>query len=139
MSEDDAKTADKKTLMGQRTYRVSTRIVENFPEVQFLVSSTAHSLYHLQKTLYPEFAGKKDFSLNIESDEQFRDVVDKLIAKGVPKGFILLDLAINLRYNRDLAGYSRNYFHSATQEEFIASKFEESKGIKRKMKDVTNE
>lgn len=114
---------DKKFLLGERTYRVSTRMEENHPEVRFFVSPRSHRLYHLQKTLYPNYAGK----VNVDklSEEELKEL---------PKGFRLLDRAIRMRFNRDLANYSRNRFHSATQEELTASKFKESSGFKRKAK-----
>ena len=116
MSEKETDVVDKKSLAGKRTYRVSARIIENFPQISFFVSPTAHRLYHLQQTLFPEYAGKKDLT----------DVK-------LPKGFRILDQAIVMKFNRDLANFARNTFHSATLEELIAAKFEEAKGIKKKV------
>lgn len=116
---------DKRTLIAERTYRVSARMLENFPQVSFFVSPRAHRLYHLQLTLYPEHAGKKDLAKM--SDKELREL---------PKGFRLLDLAITMRFFRDLANYVRLNFSPATQEELVAAKFMESKGFKKIMKSV---
>lgn len=124
MSKEDDRV-DKKTLVAQRTYRVSTRMDENFPQIRFFVSNRAHLLYHLQKTLYPEFAGKVDVSkMNIEE------------LRKLPKGFRLLDDAIKMRYNRDAANYVRIRFNTATQEELMAAKFSSSKGLKKIKKEM---
>lgn len=122
MSEDKSEVVDKKSLAGQRTYRVSSRMIENFPQISFLVSPIAHRLYHLQLTLYPEFAGMKKIP------------VDKM-----PKGFRMLDQAIVMKFNRDLANFARNNFHSATHEELLAAKFEESIGKKKVIEPIGKE
>lgn len=119
MSKEDERI-DKKTLIGERTYRVSTRMEENHPQIRFFVSPVAHRLYHLQMTLYPEFAGKKRLS------EMTKEEKAKL-----PKGYMVLDLAITKKFLRDLANYARTRFHTATQEELLSSKFRESRGKKR--------
>lgn len=116
---------DKKTLIAERTYRVSARMIENFPQVSFFVSPRAHRLYHLQLTCYPDYAGKKDISKMSEKE-----------LKELPKGFRLLDFAITMRFYRDLANYVRLNFSPATQEELVAAKFEESKGFKKVMDSV---
>lgn len=116
---------DKKTLVAQRTYRVSTRIDENFPQSRFFCSPRGHALYHLLKTLWPELAGKIDVSKL--STEELRKL---------PKGFLALYFAIDFRYNRDAANYVRKFFHSATQEELMASKFKESSGLRRVQKGI---
>lgn len=119
MSDKEADFVDKKSLGGQRTYRVSSRILENFPQISFFVSPDAHRLYHLQKTLFPEQAGKKE----LKSEE-------------IPKGFIILDTAIIMRFNRDLANFARNRFTSATHEELLAAKFEEASGRKKRIEPI---
>lgn len=120
MSEKETDRVDKKTLAGQRTYRVSSRMDENFPQIRFFVSNRAHLLYHLQKTLYPNLAGKVDTS-KLELEE----------LRKLPKGFRLLDIAITMRYNRDAANYVRIRFATPTQEELMASKFSSSKGLRK--------
>ncbi len=117
MSEKGSDVVDKKALAGQRTYRVSSRMGENFPQISFLVSPIAHILFHLQQSLFPDHAGKKEIKL----DE-------------LPKGFRILDKAIIMRYNRDIANFARNRFNSATHEELLAAKFEEAVGLKQKVK-----
>jgi len=109
----------KKTLIGQRTYRVSSRMIENFPQVSFFVSPIAHRLYHLQQTLFPAVSGSKE----IKTEE-------------LPKGFRCLDIAITKRFNRDLANFVRYNFSSATQEELIAAKFQEEKSSKKVVKPI---
>lgn len=122
MSESKSEMIDKKSLAGQRTYRVSSRMIENFPQISFLVSPIAHRLYHLQITLFPELAGVKTIKM-----------------KDLPRGFRLLDQAIVMRFNRDLANFARNNFHSATHEELLAAKFEESIGKKKVVEPIVKE
>lgn len=112
----------KKTLIGQRTYRVSARMIENFPQVSFFVSPVAHRLYHLQQTLFPDFAGK-----------------DKIDIENLPKGFRLMDFAITKQFNRDLANFARFHFSSATQEELISAKFLEAKSVKKMVSAIVKE
>lgn len=112
----DKDRVDKATLSGQRTYRVSSRMLENFPQISFLVSPSAHSLYHLQLTLFPEAVKK-----------------EKLKPEEIPNGFKVLDRAIVMQFNRDLANFARNTFHSATLEELVAAKFGETKIGKKKV------
>lgn len=116
---------DKRTLIAERTYRVSARMIENFPQLSFFVSPRAHRLYHLQLTLFPDHAGKKDISKMSNKE---------LLA--LPKGFRVLDLAITMRYYRDLANFGRLNFSPPTHEELVAAKFEESKGFKKVMDSV---
>lgn len=116
MSEKGSDVVDKKALVGQRVYRVSSRMIENFPQISFFVSPIAHILYHLQQTYFPEHAGKKTIKL----DE-------------LPKGFRLLDEGIVMQYNRDLANFTRDRFSSQTHEELVAAKFEEATGLKKKV------
>ena len=112
----------KKTLIGQRTYRVSARMIENFPQVSFFVSPVAHRLYHLQQTLFPDYVG-----------------LDKPDIENLPKGFRLMDLAITKQFSRDLANFARYNFSSATQEELISAKFQESKSVKKMLSAIAKE
>jgi hypothetical protein len=122
MSEDSTTETDsKRTIIGQRTYRVSARLIKNFPQVMFLFSPRAHRLYHIQETTYPEYAGVKWESLNKEEQAK------------VPRGFLVLDIAIEKRFNRDLANFARTNFPTATLEELASAKFEESMGYIKKL------
>jgi hypothetical protein len=122
MSESGSEESDsKRTVIGQRTYRVSARIIKNFPQIMFLFSPRAHRLFHIQETTYPEYAGVKWESLS--KKEQVK----------VPKGFIVLDIAIEKRFNRDFANFGRMNFPTATLEELAAAKFEEAMGHIKKL------
>lgn len=116
-------------LYGQRTYRVSARILEQFREIIYLVSPMAHLLWHLELVLYPNHAGKvKVWELHDKPDE---------LAK-LPPGFRLLDMAQVMRFNRDLARLGLNIFHPATIEELLAAKFKESSRVKKRLDGEVN-
>jgi hypothetical protein len=128
MSEDSGEGQDsKKTIIGQRTYRVSARILKNFPQVMFLFSPRAHRLYHIQETTYPEYAGITWESLSKKQQAK------------VPRGFIVLDIAIEKRFNRDFANHARVNFNPATHEEIGAAKFLEASGYQKKLKKIVEQ
>lgn len=111
----DSKTA----VMGQRTYRVSARMLENFQDIIFFVSPIAHVLWQLQKLYFSEIADDPK--------------VTEISHEKLPPGFRLLDQAIVSQFNRDVARYAMN-FNPATHEELLASKFRESGGDRRTLK-----
>jgi hypothetical protein len=122
MSEETTQETDsKRTVIGQRTYRVSARVIKNFPQIMFLFSPMAHRFYHIQETTYPEYAGIK-----------WESLTEKQQAK-VPRGFLVLDDAIEKRFNRDIANFARVNFPTATLEELAAAKFEEAMGHIKKL------
>jgi len=115
MSESGSGESDsKRTVIGQRTYRVSARIIKNFPQVMFLFSPRAHRLFHIQETTYPEYGGISWASLSKAKQTE------------VPRGFLVLDIAIEKRFNRDFANFARTNFPTATLEELSAAKFKET-------------
>jgi hypothetical protein len=123
MSSESAGKGDIKqqALFGQRTYRVSARILKQFPEIINFVSPLAHIFWHLEITLYPELAGKVNVFEILDKPEELRKL---------PPGFLVLDTAIVMRFNRDLARFALN-FNSATLEELLAAKFKESDKVKK--------
>lgn len=118
LSDEETAEATKRVKeLGERTYRVASRMLANFEEVIFFVSPRAHDLWHLQLWLFPEHAGKK---------------VEAIPLKEVPKGFRYLDQAVYKRFMRDLARFAVS-FSGATHEELLAAKIEDAKKGKRKL------